>query len=166
MRWRLSAGVLLLAALLPMPPARAAVPVLVIDGRGWGHGVGMAQDGAYWMGVAGQSTNQILGHFYPGTAIGRAGGSLRVAVQDVPNRDTVLTFPNWGDVRDALSGQQSPGFPVSVGPGGQVHVWFDSAYHAQAVGGGARASASMAMTPISATRPQVQQATTTTLPNK
>src|SRR5204863_3681815 len=89
MRWRLFAGALLLAALLPMPAARASVPVLVIDGKGFGHGVGMAQDGAFWMGMLGSSTNEILGHFYPGTKLSRSGGTVRVAVQDVPNRDTV-----------------------------------------------------------------------------
>ncbi|MCU1450466.1 MAG: SpoIID/LytB domain, partial [Acidimicrobiales bacterium] len=170
MRWRLLAGIFLLAALAPAPSARAAVPVLVIDGKGWGHGVGMAQDGAYWMGVAGQNVNQILGHFYPGTAIGRAGGTIKVSVLDVPNRDTVVNFPGGGEVRDAQSGQQSAGFPVSVGPGGSVHVWFDGAYHAQAVGGGARASAAAApsapaaspspkMQLASAVRPQVPNTT-------
>src|SRR5436305_2096589 len=76
MRWRVLAGVSLLAAVAPAPAAHAAVPVLVIDGKGWGHGVGMAQDGAYWMGRAGQSANQILGHFYAGTSIGHASGTV------------------------------------------------------------------------------------------
>ncbi|MBV8160347.1 MAG: SpoIID/LytB domain-containing protein [Acidimicrobiia bacterium] len=141
MRWRILAGVSLLAALAPAPVARAAVPVLVVDGKGWGHGVGMAQDGAYWMGRAGQSTNQILGHFYPGTSIGRASGTVAVAVLDVPNRDTVVTFPGGGQVQDAQSGTQSAGFPVSVSPGGSVHVWFDGSYHAQAISGSQHAAA-------------------------
>jgi stage II sporulation protein D len=140
MRWRLLACLSLLAAIAPVSSAHAAVPVLVIDGKGWGHGVGMAQDGAFWMGKAGQSTNQILGHFYPGTSIGHASGTILVAVLDVPSHDTVVSFPNGGDVRDAESGTQSTGFPVSVGPGGSVHVWFDGAYHAQAVGGGQHAA--------------------------
>src|ERR1700758_4586902 len=122
MRWRLLACLSLLLVVAPVPVARAAVPVLVIDGKGWGHGVGMAQDGAYWMGKAGQSANQILGHFYPGTSIGHASGTVTVAVLDVPNKDTVVSFPSGGDVRDAESGGNSPGFPVSVGPGGAVHV--------------------------------------------
>jgi hypothetical protein len=49
MRWRapILALTLVVAAGLAWPaPARAAVPVLVIDGKGFGHGVGMAQDGA------------------------------------------------------------------------------------------------------------------------
>src|SRR5437763_10261680 len=118
MRWRVFAGVILLAALAPAPAAHAAVAVLVIDGKGWGHGVGMAQDGAFWMGKAGQSAPQILGHFYPGTSIGHASGTIQVAVLDVPNRDTVVSFPSGGQVQDTQSGGQSGGFRVSVGPGG------------------------------------------------
>ncbi|MDQ1374871.1 MAG: stage sporulation protein, partial [Actinomycetota bacterium] len=83
----------LAAAVLPRP-APAAVPVLVVDGRGFGHGVGMAQDGAYWMGRAGASTNQILGHFYPGTALGKATGAVRIAVTTAPNREAIVSFPN------------------------------------------------------------------------
>src|SRR4051794_17899159 len=45
-------------AIGPMPAAVAAVPVAVIDGKGWGHGVGMAQDGAFWMAKAGANTGQ------------------------------------------------------------------------------------------------------------
>src|SRR5947209_6369611 len=135
MRWRLVACLSLLLAVAPAPAARAAVPVLVVDGKGWGHGVGMAQDGAYWMGRAVQSTNQILGHFYPGTAIGRASGTVSVAVFDAPNRDSVVGFPSGGQVHDTQSGTESAGFPVSVGPGGSVHVWFDGVYHAQAISG-------------------------------
>jgi SpoIID/LytB domain protein len=141
MRWRLLACLSLVLVLAPAPVARAAVPVLVIDGKGWGHGVGMAQDGAYWMGRAGQSANQILGHFYPGTSIGHSSGTINVAVLDVANRDTTVSFPNGGQVQDAESGSQSAGFPVSVGPGGSVHVWFDGAYHAQAISGAQRAAA-------------------------
>jgi len=166
MRWRLIACLSLLLAVAPAPAARAAVPVLVVDGKGWGHGVGMAQDGAYWMGKAGQSTGQILGHFYPGTSIGHAGGTISVAVLDVPNRDTVVTFPSGGQVQDAESGTQSAGFPVSVGPGGTVHVWFDGTYHAQAISGSTQhaAAAPSSVSPFQArlTSYQVPAPTTTT----
>ncbi|MEA2533969.1 MAG: stage sporulation protein [Actinomycetota bacterium] len=130
------AGMVLSAA-----PAGADVPVLVIDGKGWGHGVGMAQDGAFWMGKAGANAAQILGHFYPGTGIGKATGTVRVVVLKPQGNDAMLAFPDGGQVQDVASGQPGPGFPVSVGSNGQIHVWFDgSQYHAQAVGGTAMAS--------------------------
>ncbi|HMC53039.1 MAG TPA: SpoIID/LytB domain-containing protein [Acidimicrobiales bacterium] len=114
-----------MAALLLPPRAGADVAVIVIDGRGFGHGVGMAQDGAERMGRLGANTNQILGQFYPGTALAKASGQLRVVIAGDPHGDATLGFPSGGQVRDALNGAQSPGFPVSVSPGGSVQVHYD-----------------------------------------
>ena len=41
----------------------------VFTGRGWGHGVGMCQVGAYGMAASGFSYRDILSHYYPGTRI-------------------------------------------------------------------------------------------------
>ena len=41
----------------------------VFYGRGWGHGVGMSQWGAMAMAEQGYTAEQILTHYYPGTAI-------------------------------------------------------------------------------------------------
>ena len=38
------------ATIGPVAGPASADTIVVIDGRGFGHGVGMAQDGAYWMG--------------------------------------------------------------------------------------------------------------------
>jgi SpoIID/LytB domain protein len=78
----------LLAALglvaLPLPSAGAASPapqaVFVLDGKGHGHGVGMAQDSANAMAAAGQSHEQILDLFYPGTKRSVRRSAIRVAV--------------------------------------------------------------------------------------
>lgn len=42
----------------------------VFTGRGWGHGVGLCQVGAYGMAAAGWSYREILSHYYPGTVVG------------------------------------------------------------------------------------------------
>ena len=113
----------LLLALGWLPSARAAVPVLVIDGKGFGHGVGLSQEGALTMGRQGASTEQILGHFYPSTALARgASGSVRVVVNHIPAvpTSTVLSFPSGGEVRG--SGE---GFPVAVSPGEAVRITWD-----------------------------------------
>ncbi len=47
--------------------------VFIVSGRGYGHGVGMSQYGAYGQAVAGRTYDQILGHYYTGTEIGKAG---------------------------------------------------------------------------------------------
>jgi stage II sporulation protein D len=45
----------------------------VFTGRGWGHGVGMCQVGAYGMAASGFSYRDILSHYYPGTRIDNRG---------------------------------------------------------------------------------------------
>ncbi len=42
---------------------------LIIDGRGWGHGVGMCQWGAFGMGSQGKKADEILKYYYPGAEI-------------------------------------------------------------------------------------------------
>jgi stage II sporulation protein D len=46
----------------------------VFTGRGWGHGVGLCQVGAYGMAASGFSYRDILGHYYPGTRIDKHRG--------------------------------------------------------------------------------------------
>jgi stage II sporulation protein D len=55
----------------------------VIDGRGWGHGVGMSQYGAYGYALEeGRDFRWILGHYYTGTSIGRVATSkIRVRLR-------------------------------------------------------------------------------------
>ncbi|MGH2936004.1 MAG: SpoIID/LytB domain-containing protein [Gaiellaceae bacterium] len=47
-------------------------PLFVFTGHGWGHGVGMAQWGAWGYATHGWTYQQILQHYYPGTTIGPA----------------------------------------------------------------------------------------------
>ncbi len=47
-------------------------PIFTFYGRGWGHGVGLCQNGAYGEALAGKSYRDILGHYYPGTSVGQA----------------------------------------------------------------------------------------------
>jgi SpoIID/LytB domain protein len=60
-------------------PTRAqalpGTPTFVISGRGWGHGVGMAQWGALGFAQEGATYDQILAHYYRGTTLGPAGVS-------------------------------------------------------------------------------------------
>jgi stage II sporulation protein D len=44
-------------------------PGLRFVGRGWGHGVGMCQNGAFGLAVGGASHAEILAHYYPGTVL-------------------------------------------------------------------------------------------------
>jgi len=70
----------MLALLLVLPaPAEAAVS-WVVHGRGFGHGVGMSAYGAYGYALHGKGYRFILGHYYPGTAIGTLPGPRIVRV--------------------------------------------------------------------------------------
>lgn len=166
---RLSFAALAAATLVPLTVGRASadVPVVVIDGRGWGHGVGMAQDGALEMGRKGFGLSQILGQFYPGTTFGHAGGDVRVAVLDAgaaPATETV-TFPDGGQVVDTLTGAQSPGFPRPVPPGGTAVISWDGSRYTVATSPVQRVGAAGLTVPIldtTTTRPLVPLTTPTT----
>ena len=56
-----------------LPASAYGEAVFVVSGRGWGHGVGMSQYGAYGQARAGRTYDQILGHYYSDTTIGKAG---------------------------------------------------------------------------------------------
>jgi stage II sporulation protein D len=49
------------------------VLTLSVTGRGWGHGIGMSQWGAYGFAQRGATYEQILAHYYRGTELGKAG---------------------------------------------------------------------------------------------
>ena len=59
------------SGLMGVAPAAAATE-LVVTGKGWGHGVGMSQWGAYGYAQHGWSWKRILAHYYSGTQVGSA----------------------------------------------------------------------------------------------
>ena len=57
------------AAALVVPAVATAGTVFLLDGRGWGHGVGMSQWGAEGYARHGYSYERILAHYYPHTQL-------------------------------------------------------------------------------------------------
>jgi SpoIID/LytB domain protein len=55
-------------------------PAVVLRGAGWGHSVGMSQFGAYGQAREGRSAEQILAHYFPGTALRPWAGGQAVRV--------------------------------------------------------------------------------------
>ena len=49
------------------------IDAVVFAGKGWGHGVGLCQVGAYGMALRGASYGEILAHYYSGTRLGQVG---------------------------------------------------------------------------------------------
>src|SRR3954452_883669 len=59
----------LLLAALALAPTASAGTLFLLDGRGWGHGVGMSQWGAEGAARHGWDYKRILAHYYPGTRL-------------------------------------------------------------------------------------------------
>jgi stage II sporulation protein D len=93
-------------------------PTFVISGRGWGHGVGMAQWGAYGFAQQGASYEDILAHYYRGTTLGPAPVSkVRVFLAQGRSQLTVSSEAPF-TVRDGI-GQlwHLAAGPQTFGPG-------------------------------------------------
>lgn len=82
------AAVIVAFVALALCGTAAASSVFVIRGHGWGHGVGMAQWGAYGFAKHGKSYDEILAHYYPGTELGKA-SIARIRVLLAQGRGTV-----------------------------------------------------------------------------
>ena len=62
------AALVVAAALPSTSPARSGMQYR-IEGRGWGHGIGMSQYGAKGFADHGWSAKQIIEHFYTGAVV-------------------------------------------------------------------------------------------------
>jgi stage II sporulation protein D len=75
---KIAAAILAALGLQGSAPAKhvAAVPqplpAIFVTGHGWGHGVGLAQYGAYGYALHGWTYDKIVAHYYPGTTLGQA----------------------------------------------------------------------------------------------
>ncbi len=95
----LGLGLAVALVLTSAPPAAAdqarAAAAYTATGYGYGHGHGLSQYGAQGAAKQGLSWKQIVGFYYPGTRLGRAGGPIKVLVT-ADKKDVQV------DVRDGL----------------------------------------------------------------
>ena len=102
--------------------ARPGTPVFVINGRGWGHGVGMSQWGANGFARRGLDYRRILAHYYRGTAIGKAPvAKVRVLLAGSKPTLTISSAAPFR-VRDASGKARSVVGKQVIGPGLRVKV--------------------------------------------
>ena len=106
----LLASVVVLAVLATTAAAQAPLPtdtttgeaVFAVSGRGWGHGVGLSQWGAYGQAKEGRTYDEILAHYYLGTTLGRAGKKeVRVLLAEGKRAVTIQSAAPFR-VEDAL----------------------------------------------------------------
>jgi stage II sporulation protein D len=112
------------------PPAaqrahRAQPPIasVFVAGHGWGHGVGLAQYGAYGYALHGWSYDKIVSHYYPGTTLGQS-GLKRVRVLLAPNaRRVVISSQSPFVVRDGTGKKHKLRAGVqALGPGLKIKL--------------------------------------------
>ena len=122
-----AAAVLLGAALVSIGAARPAAStssaVFVVTGRGWGHGVGMAQYGVLGYARHGSGYQKILAHYYPGTTLTKtAVKQVRVLLADGASSVTLASQADFR-VRD-VNGKsfKLDAGSYSIGPGLKVRV--------------------------------------------
>ena len=83
------------------PPTTLTATTFVISGRGWGHGVGMSQWGAYGYAKHGVAYDKILAHYYPGTTLAQTGvPRINVLLVDGA-RTAVVSSPDPFSVKSA-----------------------------------------------------------------
>ncbi len=112
----LPAALLAAATLQAGTAAGASAPplpsqTLVIEGTGNGHGVGMSQDGALGYARHGAAYQQILAHYYTGTALGLAPAK---AVVRVLIGSQVKKVPLERYVRGVIGAEMSPSWPAAA----------------------------------------------------
>lgn len=85
-------AVLLTATVAPAEaaPQRRGPATVTFTTTGWGHGKGLSQYGARNRAEAGQSWRTILRAYYPHTALGNVGGTIRVQLTADTSRDVVV----------------------------------------------------------------------------
>jgi stage II sporulation protein D len=114
----------LVVAVLVAAPSALAAPVFFVDGRGWGHGIGMAQYGAQGYAVReARNFDWILAHYYPGTALTQSTVStVRVLLAD--RRTSVRVGSDAAFTVTDAAGKtfQLPAGQVTLGPGLKITV--------------------------------------------
>jgi stage II sporulation protein D len=116
------------------PAPRQGTPTFVVSGRGWGHGVGLSQWGAYGYAREGATFDEILAHYYQGTTLGPAPVSrVRVLLAQGRSRVTVSSVAAFR-VRDGAGVTHGVAAgPHTFGPGLRLKV--DGAQQARALPG-------------------------------
>ena len=99
----LGAALLLPGGASPQTPPAVTATTFVISGRGWGHGVGMSQWGAYGYAKHGVTYDKILAHYYPGTTLGPSPlGKINVLLVEGAGR-VVVSSPDPSRSRAATA---------------------------------------------------------------
>jgi len=103
--------------------AQPAIASVFVAGHGWGHGIGLAQYGAYGYALHGWTYDKIVAHYYPGTDLGKSNLS-RVRVLLAPSaKRAVISSQSQFVVRDGKGKKHKLGAGIqALGPGMKVRL--------------------------------------------
>jgi stage II sporulation protein D len=93
---RYSSVAAIVAALMVLasaPSASAAPKMVKIRGRGWGHGIGMSQYGAFGFAQHGWGGEKILRHYYTGARVVKRTAGARMRVSMLQGRPSITIRP-------------------------------------------------------------------------
>lgn len=132
--------------------AQEAAQVVVFEGVGLGHGVGLPLDGANHLARdEAASPEEILEHFYPETDLGSADGLVRflVATRDDVRAGFDIRLPDGGVLRDGRTTPVAPSFPVRVPSDSTVRITVDDGFYRAEVLDDRSVSGTQELTPTS-----------------
>jgi len=121
------------ASLLLSASAAGASPLLLIDGAGNGHGVGMSQMGAEGLALHGYSYQQILAYYYTGTAIGTLPTAPTVSVLLQGGRRSIA-FVATQDVRAGSVALRGGGYIARPSGASLISIYAPRSHHTLIVG--------------------------------
>ncbi len=93
------------ASAIPTADGTVISTTFVIRGRGWGHGVGMGQWGAYGQAKRGVDYEKILAHYYPGTMLGEGAHRRRCACCSATGRGRSRSRPRRRSASRTATGE-------------------------------------------------------------
>jgi SpoIID/LytB domain protein len=88
-----AAALVALLVVAAASPAGAAPKMVKIRGRGWGHGIGMSQYGAYGFAQHGWGGERILRHYYSGARVVKKTIGTNVRVSMLQGRSSITIRP-------------------------------------------------------------------------
>jgi stage II sporulation protein D len=107
-----------LAGPVATPAAKPTGGAFFVSGHGWGHGVGMAQYGAYGYALHGWTYDQIVAHYYPGTELGDAPlKRVRVLLSPAAKSVVISSKAPFAVVDGSGKSHKLPAGQQKLGPG-------------------------------------------------
>ena len=117
----------LVCVVVGSPAAASADSTFIVNGRGWGHGIGMSQYGAKGYADQGWSYSKIMAWYFQSTKLDtRANLTVKVDLDHAKGARSSWRITSGGSSVLTVSALTSPSVAATVAPGVSVWITFDS----------------------------------------